>query len=579
MTEYEEGVKRRIHTAKSNIHHSNQKRSLPRQYPNKTSRNISYTNNPLHNTQNPILHLFSCFFSPFLIHLKHFSATPELLNTESTSILPEIILEAEDDAVLTSLLKDTLDGSLLLRRARNGSTVGVTSAGPTALEVVSGLARALGGNEVKLTLDEATSALSGDGTVEERLDVSSDNVDNAAEGMGGLHEDVEGFGGGDGAGVSSALDSTLDGADEACEALGGSEVVEDSLVTDDNHDDQGPVVVTATPVDNVGDLALGAINTAAVDEHTNDQLNADGLSGSTDVLETRAVSGVQADGGEALGLDHRDISEDLTGTLAVACLSVRGIGHSPLLAIGDNATATRRGRRLVRRRSGLGLGWWGSRLGLSRRCRSGRRWGSWGSRRSRSLGRGRGSAGVGADVNIVSGGDGNGLLGSSVGSRSVGSQDRADEDGAGRNAGDDRSNCISTSRWADIGSGPDHAGDGAINELSSGIGDHDSCSGGHSGGYATDGVVAGVEDGGRRSNSGGGRGDGHSLCGDGVCARCRQRLNFTCGQRNCRLGHGRLDHYLHAKVVSMVGRLLGGITVWLKKIGIGRFRRRIPGED
>lgn len=66
------------------------------------------------------------------------------------------------------------------------------------------------------------------------MDVSGRYVEGGAEGVAVLEEDVEGFGGGEGAGEACIAEGVTCGGDEGREGGGGDVVVEDGFVADDD---------------------------------------------------------------------------------------------------------------------------------------------------------------------------------------------------------------------------------------------------------------------------------------------------------------------------------------------------------
>lgn len=68
-----------------------------------------------------------------------------------------------------------------------------------------------------------------------------------------LVEDVEGFGGGDGAGEALCAEGVAGCGDEGGEGGGGDVFVEDGFVADDDHFDEVPAAVVGSgPVDDFG---------------------------------------------------------------------------------------------------------------------------------------------------------------------------------------------------------------------------------------------------------------------------------------------------------------------------------------
>ena len=83
---------------------------------------------------------------------------------------------------------------------------------------------------------------------------------------------------------------------------------------------------------------MSAGNAGVGDEDPENHFEARQLAGGTDVLEGAAVSGVDAHAGEALGLDERNVDEDLGGGETAACVGVVGrVGYGPLVAGGSDA--------------------------------------------------------------------------------------------------------------------------------------------------------------------------------------------------------------------------------------------------
>lgn len=204
------------------------------------------------------------------------------------------------------MLDDASDCRLLLGHTRASGTVAGTSRRPSSLEIDTSLARAKGVNNRELRSDEGTSGTSVNVSVEERMDVAADNVNDSAESAGIFLPDVERLSGGAWSRVSGASERGLARRDEGCELAGGSVSGENTLVSDNDEFNERPF----TPCNDVSDLLGGARNTSLRNEDTEDHLEAGSLASSTDVLETRAVSAVDTDGGESLRLDEGNISED-----------------------------------------------------------------------------------------------------------------------------------------------------------------------------------------------------------------------------------------------------------------------------
>jgi hypothetical protein len=194
------------------------------------------------------------------------------------------------------VLSDASDSCLLLRDTRASGTVAGTSRRPSSLQVDTSLARAKGINNRELGSDEGTSGTSVNVSVEERMNVAADNVNDSAENAGICLPDVERLSGGAWSRVSSASERGLARRDEGCELASGSVSGENTLVSDNDEFNERPF----TPCNDVSDLLSSSRNTGLRNEDTKDHLEAGSLASSTDVLETRAVSAVDTDGGEAL---------------------------------------------------------------------------------------------------------------------------------------------------------------------------------------------------------------------------------------------------------------------------------------
>ncbi|KFY34709.1 hypothetical protein V495_08121, partial [Pseudogymnoascus sp. VKM F-4514 (FW-929)] len=312
--------------------------------------------------------------------------TPAALAVELAKVLPVIVVVREHDRLATNSLGNGLDRNLLQDRAGAGKAVAVTSGRPSGLEVDSGLAWAEGLNDVKLALDELAGLGGRGGRVEEGVDVGADDVNGLAQDVLVLLEHVEGLGGGDGAGVSGAGEDLLGGGDELGELLGRADAVEDGLVTDHNEDDEVP----ASEGGEGGDLWLGALDSGLLDVDTDDEREAVGLASSGHVLEAVAVglvSGVEADGGEALGGDVLQVIENGVGVLALSGLVVRSVGDGPLVTGGAETASV------------------GGRLGWLRGLDRGGGGGGW----DWELGRGRGVWAVDYVVGLGDGGGDGGL--------------------------------------------------------------------------------------------------------------------------------------------------------------------------
>ena len=418
--------------------------------------------------------------------------TPAALAVELAKVLPVIVVVREDDGLSTNSLADGLDGSGLLEGTGAGLAVADTGRRPSGLEVDTGLAWAELVNEVELALDEGTGILGLGGGVEEGVDVGTDDVNGSAENILVLLEHVQGLGGGDWAGVSGALEDLLGGGDESGKLLGRADTVEDGLVTDNDEDDKIP----AGEGGEGGDLRLGALNSGILDVDTDDQLEAVGGASGRDVLETVAVSlvgGVQADGGESLGCNVREVLEDSGGILASTGLVVRSVGDGPLVSVGAETALVE--DRLGRSNSG----------GLDR----GGRGGGWdwelGSRR-----------GVWAVDDVVGLGDGGGDGWLGVGTWDHGGGGWVDEDGGVGHGGGRGGDRVRAGGWADVGGLDDDRGGDAVGGADGGDRADDGGGSHDNGGDTSVGVGASWDRGGGGSANSGLLSHGDGRGGDGV---------------------------------------------------------------
>lgn len=238
------------------------------------------------------------------IRLEHVDAAVRLLDAKVTSILPQIVLVAEEDGILTDGLHDALQRRSLFAGASDCSAVGITGRRPATLQVVGGQAGAALGDKFELALYEVASLLGRDAARVEWLDVSRYNIDDGAQGAGRFLEDVDGLSGRAWASVAGALEGLLAGSDERGEFRRAAVAIEDGFVTDDDHLNEVP----PAPGEDVCDLRLRAADAGGLNENTDDHLEAESLASGADVLETGAVGSVDADGLEALGGDGGDVS-------------------------------------------------------------------------------------------------------------------------------------------------------------------------------------------------------------------------------------------------------------------------------
>jgi hypothetical protein len=273
-------------------------------------------------------------------------AAKVLLNVEGTRGLPGVVLVGEDAGLVTNSLLNLLDGNLLVLRAGNGSSVGVTGAGPSDLgdvgTLLSGLGADLGGLS-ELLDGEVTSHVGGDGAGEVGVNLAGEDVDVVAESGAVLLPGADGLGGGNGnvLGETSALKGLTAVVDVATEGGGVAVAVEDALVTDDEHGDAvlgGLVLDVVELLVGIGGERTLATGTATLEEDAVDDLEAVLLALGNDVLEDTAVGAVGADSGEAHLGDVLDVALDLILALALAVRGVGSVGHGPLVAVGDDVT-------------------------------------------------------------------------------------------------------------------------------------------------------------------------------------------------------------------------------------------------
>ena len=305
-----------------------------------------------------------------------------LLDVQVAGVLPGVVLEAEQARLGTDLLHDLLHSHLLLGRTSDSLAVGIAAAGPADLGNELALGGGLGahlGGLLELLGGEVTGHLGGDRGGEVGVDLHGEDVDVVAQSGALLLPGADGLGGGDGdvLGEAGALESLTDVVDVGSELGGSAVVVEHALVADDNHGDAvlGGVALDVVELV-VGVLGEGSLATAAtaLEEDTVDDLQTVLLAGGNDVLEDTAVGAVGADGGETKIGNHLDIRLDVGRSLAVAIGGIGSVGHSPLVAVGDDTAAgavASSGLGLVGRFAGLGLGGVHRLGGVLRRSRLG----------------------------------------------------------------------------------------------------------------------------------------------------------------------------------------------------------------
>ena len=249
---------------------------------------------------------------------------------------------------------DALDGDELLAHARDRSAVGQAGARPAGLKVIPGKTGADGLEQLELTGDEGASANGGDVGVEERVDVGGGDVEDGAEVVGVVGQDVERFGGSDEAAVAGGSEGGAGLGDEVRQSGGAAVVVEDGFVADHDHLDAGPVA--AGPGGDFGDLRRGVAQASSGDENAEDEFQPVGFGCRADVLKARAVGAIEPDAAEAFGRDRLHIRGDgragFTGAVAV----VGRVGHAPLRSAGAELGFRRLGFWRGRFRGGLGRG-------------------------------------------------------------------------------------------------------------------------------------------------------------------------------------------------------------------------------
>lgn len=445
---------------------------------------------------------------------EHVADTPVLLNTKVARALPVVVLVGELGSNVTNRVTDGIYGSLLLGSTRNSLAVAVTSSGPARLTNKDLVVVADALEKLNLAGDKVTSILSSNVAVEEGLEVSRGKVDNTAEGGARCLPDVEGFGDGELAAVTSTLDGGLGGRNEAGEVRGRAESVGESLVVKGDELNTIPAV-GLTPADNVADLAGTRADTAAVNVDTENDLKTKTNSLGSNGLQLVAVGGVHADSVEAVGLNVLELGQNvLSAHASTGIVSVASVGNGVVGMLTQSAASGAGGGAGSSGSGGGGGSNW-------RRSKGGGRDRSRGSSGGRSGGSGSrsGRSGEGAHVGVGSLHNGHSLLRLGVGTRSHGGGGRIDNDSAGRDSGGDGGNSVGTGRGADVGGGLDDAGEGAANGADGGVRADHGGGGLDDSGHTTNGVSTAGEDGGSdlRNNSRGRHSDGGAW--DGVGAR------------------------------------------------------------
>lgn len=214
-----------------------------------------------------------------------------LLNAKLARLLPLLILEREEHNLGPNSCLNPFDSSSLVLWRRARSTVALTRRRPARLHDVDVLARADLSQIVDLCLDEVTRVLSLGVRIEERVQVSGDDIDDVAPGRALVLPDGELVGRGDAACETRGLEGLLRGGDEAGEVGGGALALEDGLVADNDQLDEVPL----GPFGNGVDLGLGTADARPGDEDAEDDFHAVGFGGATDVFEGGAVGAVDTD--------------------------------------------------------------------------------------------------------------------------------------------------------------------------------------------------------------------------------------------------------------------------------------------
>lgn len=384
-------------------------------------------------------------------------------------MLPLIILIREEDGLVTALLANGLDSLELLRLSRAGLAVAVTLGGPAALQIDGLVTRANLAQDLELVSNEITGRLGADIGIEVRVDVGTGDANDIANGSLDIRSlpDVQSLSNGIWTLVTATL--ALDGKNKLTKLGRRAEAVHDSLITSNEKLDHVPLGPLGQTVNLLLDVrvAVSALATS-LDENTNNHLEAVLLASRGDGLESVAVSGVNTDNIETALLELSNILVNLTSRLALSvCGLIGGVGDTPVIIVSSELAVRLSGRL---RRSRLG--------GVHSRLRS---------RRSRLRGsrlgclRSRGGAretraGEGAVSDIAGLGDGDDLLGSSIGTGVVGGGDGIDNDGLLSHRGGDGLNDIRAGRGADEGGrgqcagGDAAAGDDGRNRASDGGG-------------------------------------------------------------------------------------------------------------
>ena len=130
----------------------------------------------------------------------------------------------------------------------------------------------------------------------------------------------------------------LAAADDTSELAGSAVAGDDSLVTDSDELNEIPPGPGLDGVDLLRNGGVRGVAARRVNEDTQDELETDLSTSTTNIGEGVAIGGVDTDGGEAGVLDVLDIGHDGISALAEATAGVGGVGDGILVT-----AATQRG--------------------------------------------------------------------------------------------------------------------------------------------------------------------------------------------------------------------------------------------
>jgi len=267
-----------------------------------------------------------------------------LLHAKLARCFPRIVRIRKHGSLATSFLHNALDRNLLVLSTGNGHAIRRAERRPAGLEVVSWfLVVASFGDVFEGVDDEVAGVLGADLGVEERVDVCASVVDGGTKDVGVANESARDFRCAYGSVVAGCAEFGADVVDERGEAFGGSVAVEHCFVAGDDHFNEVPLVFA--PLGQSLDLRVGvAANAGFVDPDAENQFQALLGGGGADILGSIAVSGIQPDGSEALGLDTSDVRSDGVGSLAVPVAGIWSVAESPFVAVGGDGAVGSGGR-------------------------------------------------------------------------------------------------------------------------------------------------------------------------------------------------------------------------------------------